>query len=301
MTVSKTDYLERFLDAMDRVAAGRPGGITEDRWLVNNYSAGFLPLVDKYLDYSDDRVVAETVTLLTDVRERAVHGRVRELSRSSGERVRMACLGYLTTMSDDDDAIPVLFDTVEHCTGAEFHRAAVRLAAIAREEDLPRVRRVYGQVSGEMRTDMRVVMDRIIARNPSQEPKRELIMSLPVYPDEGAFDRFLDSVTEYIDGRYRSNVHPAERVSVGTHNNVVRALGKMRTRLYNESDNLQYYGPDKTDRFHEALDLVSWANRDLAGKEVVGRQASSSRACPRCGGLMSLYKGSWSCPDCGGA
>lgn len=31
MPVDRIEYMDRFLDAVDRVTAGRPGGITEDR------------------------------------------------------------------------------------------------------------------------------------------------------------------------------------------------------------------------------------------------------------------------------
>lgn len=300
MPVDRIEYMDRFLDAVDRVTAGRPGGITEDRWLVNNYGADVRSLLEKYLDIDDDRVMAETVLLFCDVRERAVMSRVKDMSRTGSERVRMACLGYLTTLKEDDDLIPELFDTLDHTTGIEFHRAAVRMAAIARLEDLDHVRRIYGQVNGEMRDDMKVVLERIIARNPELVPKHDLIMSMPVYPDEMAFDRFLDSSIEYLDVRYRRNVLPAETVSLGTFNNVARALNKMRTRLYNESDNLKYYGPDKNDRFMELQRLMSWANADLSGKKVTGAERRQSQLCPKCGGMMVSYKGIWTCPDCGG-
>ena len=148
MPVDRIEYLGRYLDAVDRVTSGRPGSIIEDRWLVNNYSADVVTLLDKYLDVDDDRVKAETVMLFCDVRERAVMSKVREMSKVGSEKVRMACLGYLTTMQEDDDLIPQLFEILDHTTGLEFHRAAVRMAAIAREEDLPHVRRIYGQVNG---------------------------------------------------------------------------------------------------------------------------------------------------------
>lgn len=300
MAVTKTDYLERFLAAVDRVTEGRPGGISEDRWLVNNYTGEMLPLVDKYLSSDDERVRAETVMLLADVRERAVMGRIKEMRRSDSERVRLACIGYLSSMQEDDDLIPHLFDILEHENGQEFRKAAMRMASVAREEDIPRLRRIYGQVAGEMRSDIKVALDRVIARNPSLSPKRELILSVPVYPDEAAFERFLDTSIEYLDVRYRKNVFPAEKIKLETFNNVARALRKMRTRLYNEYDNLQYYGADKTDRYTELADLVSWANSDLGGKEVVGIERKQSHVCPKCGGMMVSFKGIWVCPDCGG-
>lgn len=300
MPVSRVQYFERFLDAVDKVTSGKAGGISEDRWLVNNYSVDVLPLLDKYLGSGDDRVVSELVLLFSDVRERAVEDRITELRVEGSERVRMACLGYLNNMHDDDVAIPELFDTLEHENGAEFHRAAVRMASIAREEDLPRIRRIYGQVAGDMRTDMKVVLEKIISRNPELVPKRDLILSIPVYPDESAFEAFLDGARDYLDAKYRDKVMPNPTVTVGTYNNIARALNKIRTRLYNESDNLQYYGPDKADRIQETLEMMRVVREDLSGKEVVGRERSRTHLCPRCGGLMVSYKGIWTCPDCGG-
>lgn len=212
----------------------------------------------------------------------------------------MACLGYTTAMADEDDLIPELFDILEHRDGKEFSKAASRMAAVARVEDLDRIRRVYGQVTGEMASQMAVVVDSVIARNPSLQSKREYLMSPPVYPDEEAFDSFLDSAFEYLDVRYREKVMPREAVSVATFNNVARALGKMRIRLYNEADNLGYYGIDKSDRHAELMDLVKTVNTDLSKKKVIIGKQERSRECPRCGGLMVSYKGMWTCPDCGG-
>lgn len=299
MPVTKVEYLERFLEAVDRVIAGRPGSISEDRWLVNYYDAEKLPIVSGYLICDDERVRAETVMLLADVRERAVLDTVQEMRRKDSERVRLACMGYLSVIQSDDELIPQLFDTMDHSSGTEFLRAANRMASIAREEDIPHLRRIYGQVGGEMRSAVKVVLDRVIARNPSLQSKRDLILSIPVYPNESDFEAFLDKATEYLDVRYRENVQPQPTVRLATFNNVARALAKMRTRLYNEADNLQYYGPDKTDRARELNSLISWANKDLASKEVTGTERSRSHVCPRCGEMMICYKGMWICPDCG--
>lgn len=299
MSVTKAEYLERFLEAVDRVIAGRPGSISEDRWLVNYYDAEKLSVLSGYLDCDDERVRAETVMLLADVRERAVLDKVKDMRQRDSERVRLACMGYLSAIQSDDELIPQLFDVMDHRNGSEFMRAANRMASIAREEDVSHLRRIYGQVGGEMRSAVRVVLDRVIARNPSLQPKRELILSVPVYPNEQEFERFLDTSIEYLDVRYRENVLPRDKIKVGTFNNVARALGRMRTRLYNEADNLQFYGPDKTDRTRELNALIAWANEDLSKKEVVGVERSRSHVCPRCGEMMVCYKGMWICPDCG--
>lgn len=297
--VDKAEYLGRFLEAADKVMAGRPGSISEDRWLVNYYDPEKLPLISGYLSCDDDRVRAETVLLLADVRERAVLDKVRDMSRRDSERVRMACIGYLSAIEADDSLIPQLFDVMDHSSGAEFLKAANRMGSVAREEDVPHLRRIYGQVGGEMRSAVRVALDRTVARHPSLQPKRDLILSVPVYPDESAFERFLDSAIEYLDVRYRGNVLPKDKVSLGTYNNVARALKRMRTRLYNEADNLGYYGPDKTDRARELTSLMNWASEDLSGKEVVGSERSRSHVCPKCGEMMICYKGMWICPECG--
>ena len=299
MSVTRVEYLERYLEAVDRVLAGRPGSISEDRWLVNYYDSDKLPVIRGYLSCDDERVRAETVLLLADVHERAVLDEVSEMRRKDSERVRLACIGYLGAMESDDGLTEQLLEVLDHSSGAEFMKAAARIGSVAREEDVPHLRKIYGQVGGEMRSAMRVALDRVVSRYPSLQPKRDLILSVPVYPDEGAFERFLDSSIEYLDVRYRKNVLPAEKVSLGTYNNVARALGKMRTRLYNETDNLQYYGPDKTDRARELNGLIAWANSDLSGKEVIGRERSRSHVCPRCGEMMVCYKGMWICPDCG--
>ena len=183
MSVTKVEYLERFIEAVDRVIAGRPGSISEDRWLVNYYDAEKLPIVSGYLDCDDERVRAETVLLLSDVHERAVLGKVREMRQKDSERVRLACIGYLSTIQGDDELIPQLFDVMDHSSGNEFMKAAARMASVAREEDVPHLRRIYGQVGGEMRSAVRVALDRVISRNPSLQPKRDLILSVPVYPN----------------------------------------------------------------------------------------------------------------------
>lgn len=297
--VNRLDYLERFLDAVDALESGRIGSISDNRWLVVNYRTEFLPLVDKYLSSADDRVVSETISLFTSVNERAVKSKVSELRVRGSDRVRISALGYLMQMEDHDKSIPEIFDILEHRNGQEFDLAARRMAAIARKEDLDHVRRIYGHVEGDMRARIRLVLEAIVERNPDLKHKRDLIMSVPVYPDENSFEAFLDKSMDYLDVRYRENVEPRTKVPLKTYNNVATALKTMRTRLYNESDNLQYYGPDKTDRFYSLMELIKWANRDLSQKDVEMPDRRVNRMCPGCGSPMSCFKGLWSCPDCG--
>lgn len=300
MAVTNADYLGRFLEDVDRVMSGRPGSISEDRWLINNYDSGKADLLKGYLSCDDERIRAEVVTLFGEVRERAVKDKIDDMGRREGEKVRMACIGYQSVLSDDDELIPRLFEIMDHSEGSEFIKAASRMGSIATEDDIPHLRRIYGQVGGEMRSAVKVALDRTISRYPGLVPKRDLILTSPVYPNEEEFERFLDSSFEYLDVRYRSNVFPQEKIKQATYSNVVRALGKMRIRLYNEADNLDVYGADKTDRARELAALVSWAGEDLAKKKVVAPDNAPSRVCPSCGGLLVCYKGMWICPDCGG-
>ncbi len=301
MSVSNVEYLERFLEDVDRVSEGSLGSITEDRWLINNYNLDRLQIILPYLKFRDPNVRAEVVTFLGDVRERSVRDTIIRMRDSEGDKVSMACIGYLTTIRDDDEAIPALIDIMRHDNGNEFFRAARRLAGIARTKDLADVRRIYGQVNGSMRDEVRTIMERIIDRDPSLESKRDLILSIPIYPDEASFETFLDSSIEYLDVRYRKSVLPNERIKSTTYNNIARAIRSMRIRLYNEADNLQFYGPDKEDRFDELSGLMRWANEDLARKKVmIVEDPGKQRTCRRCGNMMSCFKGIWSCPDCGG-
>ena len=300
MSVTNVVYLERFLGDVDSVMGGRPGHIQEDRWLINNYDPSKLSLLQGYLDCDDDRVRAEVVTLFGEVRERAVRDKIDEMGRKDCEKVRLACMGYQSVIRSDDELIPRLFEIMDHSTGSEFIKAASRMGSVATEEDIPHLRKIYGQVGGEMRSAVKVALDRTISRFPELLPKRDLILSVPVYPNETEFEKFLDGAIEYIDVRYRSNILPNEKIKQVSFNNVARALNKMRTRLYNEADNLQFYGPDKTDRSRELTSLIAWANEDLSKKSVIAFDRSPSRICPGCGGLLVCYKGMWICPDCGG-
>jgi len=267
--VSRTEYFDRFLDAVDAVESGNRGAISEDRWLVENYQGSFISVLGTFMESSDENVSAETILLLASARDRTVYSKVKDLSHRGGDSVRMACVGYIDTMESDDELIPKLFDKIEHCDGHEFDAAASKLAKIARPEDMARVRRTYGQVQGSMRVKMKSVIEGILVRNPSMEAEREFHLSVPVSPDENAFDRFLTRSTEYLDVRYRSSVFPNSTISMKTYNNILEALMKMRKRLYNESDNLQYYDLDKADRFDDLSDLIAWASDDLSKKTLL--------------------------------
>lgn len=297
--VDSSAYLDRFLDAVDSVESGRAGSISESRWLVNNYQPSFYRLIGPYLKSDDDRVISEVISLLTTVEERSPMPLVKILRKEGSERVRLASLGYLNHMSDNDKSIEELFDVLEHLNGQDFVLAARKLAKIARLSDMEHARSIYGQVDGEQRQSMKLVLEAIISRAPELESKKDLILSIPVYPNEDDFESFLDKSVDYLDRRYRENLLPKDSVTLKTYNNVIIAMKTMRTRLYNESDNLKFYGPDKTDRFYELENLIKWAGDDLSKKSVIMPDRRTTRPCPRCGTLMSFFKGMWSCPDCG--
>ncbi len=269
MAVSGAEYLGRFFDAADAAESGCRGSVSEDRWLADNYSGEFLPLIRPYISVRDESMAYETILLLAAVRERSVMPEIRDLSKRGGDSVRMACAAYIKTMEDDDELIPKLFDGIEHSDGHVFFNSASKLAKIARAEDMARVRRTYGQVQGRMRLAMKEVIEAIIRRNPSMSQDGWLYLSVPVVPDEKSFDRFLTRSKEYIDVRYRKSVFPRGNIRVSTYNNVRDALITIRKRLYNEEENLRYYDIDKSDRFEELSDLAEWASQDLSGKTVL--------------------------------
>ncbi|MBR2254636.1 MAG: HEAT repeat domain-containing protein [Candidatus Methanomethylophilaceae archaeon] len=296
---SELEYRCRLSDDVDLVLNGRQGAVSEDRWLVNYYQGEYVQFVSAYLDHGDSRVRAETVMLLTYVRDGECVKKIREMRISDSENVRLACLSYLDRMESDDRAVTELMETLRYSDGKEFTFACKRLSTIARKGDVDAIRKIYGQVDGVQRQNVREVLEAVIDRNPDLKPKRDLLLSVPVYPDEDSFERFLDRSVEYIDVRYRNSMFPKDTVSATAYNNVAKALRTMRHRLYNEADNLEFYGPDKTDRYMELNELMKWAGADLKKKAVVGEDRSREKACPRCGNRMVLFNGSWSCPDCG--
>ncbi len=292
----KAGYLERYIGGIDRIEAGRPGGISSDRWLVVNYRPEYAPILERYLSYDDERVRAETIMLFTDVRETSVADTVRRMSINDTERVRGACIGYLSAFADADEKIPELLKTIRYRTGREFSEAAGMLGSIGRIEDIDTIRKSYGLVKGTMRDELHGTLSRIIDRHPELESRRSLILSVPVRPDEEAFGKFLDKSLEYLDVRYRESIHPERAISAKVRNNITSALNKMNLRLYNESDNLEHYGTVETERADALSDLIAWTREDLAGKTV--HTSDIAHRCPKCGKGMTYYNGIWSCTHC---
>lgn len=115
------------------------------------------------------------------------------MGRRDSERIRMACTRYMSSIQSDDKLIPQLLDVFDHASSAEFARGAGRITAVAKEKDISHLRRIYGRVNGKIRLSVKVIPERVITRNPGLWPKRDLVLSVPVYPNESEFEFFLDS------------------------------------------------------------------------------------------------------------
>ncbi|MCL2712918.1 MAG: hypothetical protein FWD37_06595 [Methanomassiliicoccaceae archaeon] len=296
---SRLEYLERYLGAVDFVTSGRKGAISNDSWLTANYDCDFYSVIEKHLGNTDDRVRSETIMLLASLKERRAAERIREMRMTDNERVSMACLGYLSSIGEDDVLIPKLIETLEHERGTEFKKAAARIGSVGRSDDISVLRKIYGQTNGDMRAQVRDALVRIIDRDPELKKKKDLLLSVPVFPDEKGFDRFLKNGTEYLDVRYRNSVHPLIKISSETYNNIVRGIRNIRTRLYNESENLEHYQAEYTGRYNHLVDLLSWAVGDLSSKEVFSASSEKSIVCAKCGSNMILGSDEWMCIECG--
>ena len=297
--VTRLEYLEHFLDSVDFVTSGRKGAISSDRWLVVNYDSSFSSVLEKHLRNPDEKVRAETVALLTAVKERSVADTIRDMRMNDCERVGIACLGYLTSMDEADNLIPQLLETLEYKRGIEFKKAAERIGRIGRSGEVDQLRKIYGQVTGDMRTDVKNAMTAIIERDPELKRKKDLLLSTPVFPNEKEFDKFLRTSRDYLDVRYRETVHPRRKVSLGTYNNVVRGLKNIRIRLFNESFNLVHYEDGSTERYNEIVDLLAWSASDLEKKEVDVPTTDIMMMCQMCGDSMVRGDNGWRCIGCG--
>ncbi|MCL2608056.1 MAG: HEAT repeat domain-containing protein [Methanomassiliicoccaceae archaeon] len=298
MSTSRAEYLNRFLDGVDFVASGRKFAISEDRWLIANYDPSFYGIVSKHLINTDERVRADVIKLLAAVKERAALDAVKKIRSSDKENVRIACLGYLTAIGEADTMMPDLFDILEHKSGQEFRSAAMKVRSAGRSEDVPRLRKIYGQVTGEMREEIKKALISVMDRDENLKKNQELILSIPVFPDERKFSAFLDNSITYLDIRYRDSVACRKRIPSGMYSNVCAAVKKMRLRLYNEYDNLQYYEKPVNEAYNELIRLIEWASDDLSGKEIEDGSADHSKLCSKCGNELRSYKDTWMCVDC---
>jgi transposase len=74
---------------------------------------------------------------------------------------------------------------------------------------------------------------------------------------------------------------------------------KMRTRMFNEFDNLRHYGKDRRKMYDELIRLIEWASEDLSAKTLEDDGRRISTVCPGCGTEMRSSGGIWVCIDCG--
>ena len=294
----RLEYLEHFLDSVEFVSSGKKGSISNDKWLMANYQSSFFTIVEKHLRNTDHRVRLETVILLTNVKERSAAPAIKEMRSSDNENVSNACLGYLKAMGEDDELIPQLIETLDLKRGQEFKKAAMRLASVGRREDIKDIRRIYGQVNGEMREDIKKALLAVIGRYDDLVSKKDLLLTVPVFPNEKNFINFLNSSEEYLDIRYRDKISIRKRISSDTYNNVVRGLKKIRIRMFNESDNLKDYPEELTKRYNDLVDILAWASEDLVKKEV-DWNVDPGTVCPKCGSTMVFGSDVWKCIECG--
>ena len=292
-------YLELFLDAVEYVESGRKGAISENRELVSNYSPSYYSVLEPHLKNTDQRVRRETVMLLSKIRERKALETIRDMRIHDNDFVSGACIAYLHAIGDEDDAVPKLIDTMRHTNGEEFKEAAAKLRKIARDTDVPAVREIYGQVRGEMKEPVMEILLSILSRYPELEPKRYLILSEPVYPNEDDLVRFLDKSIVYMDIRYRDNYSQSTSISLEMYNRIASAFRKIQIRLYNENANLRYYSGPTRKMYDETKELLLWAADDLSSKHIAGAAEKSTGHCPHCGGKMGRSISGWVCPECG--
>ncbi len=270
MPVSEFDYLERFIECSRLVERGKRGAFRDDKFLLKSYDRSFYHILKKEgLDHSVHTVRAETILLLMELRDPSALKEVTNMRYSDVGSVSDACISYLTALKDAEVVKRELFDTLEHKDGVPFRNAAMRMSRVATDEDIPRLRKIYGQVEGPMRDNIKECLTSIISRYPDLKRKERYILSIPVFPDEKAFDKFMDKSIVYLDIRYRDSIAPRASVSMKAYNNVVKAIRTMQVRIYNERDNLKWYEPSKANVMKELESLIHWVVEDLNDKEVI--------------------------------
>ena len=257
------------------VEDGRYGSISEDRYLVNNYQPEFYSVLETQLASTDAHVRAETVILLTRLRERAAAPKISRMRATDTDSVAGACVGYLSVMGEEDRMVPDLLETIKYGEGEEFRNAASQLGRVGRPEDIPAIRKTYGRVDGDLHEALYYTLSAIVDRYPKLSTKRHMILSDPVFPDEAAFLKYADKAMVYFDIRYRDNVEPYEKISENAFRNISNSISQVQIRLYNERDNLRIYGKEARDQFRELEEILIWAAEDFAGKTVVRSEKAS--------------------------
>lgn len=269
MSVLSSVYSIRYNEAAGSVRSGRSGAISENRFLLDNYGKGCYEILCEGLDDGDARVRMETVLLFARLRIIKPRDRITEMSYNDRDSVAGACVAYLKALEQAEERIPELLYTANHRTGAEFRSAMRTLGDIGTAQDIPEIRKVMGQVEGEMREQTRNALSRIVDRDPDLEAKRPFILSDPVYPDEKGYAAFLEKAIDYLDVRYREKIMPRDEVKMGVYNNVVSAILRMQIRIYNERPNMYQYSEDIVRESGRLEDLVYWAAEDLKSKRIV--------------------------------
>ena len=300
MDEGRLRYRELFLDSVDYVESGRKGEISDIRRLLSEYDPSYYPIIEPHLKNTNPRVRMEVVLLLSKLGERKAVERIKGMRVSDNDLVSGACLSYLKSIGDDDDAVSQLIETMRHANGPEFKKAAMKLRSLARPEDVDELRLMYGRVDDSLKGSVLQVLASIVARYPELDSKKHLILSKPVYPNEDELKRFLDKSIVYIDIRYRDNYSEDETISMDMYNKIASAFGKIQIRIYNEKANLKYYSDETSDMLKETEKLLVWAIEDLSSKEIIGvEKDDDGHSCPRCGGQMGRSISGWICPDCG--
>ena len=276
MSVSELEYLERFIECSRLVENGKRGAIRDDKFLLKSYRREFYHILREHgLEHRVSGVRAETIHLLTGLRDPSALKAVSNMRYSDVSSVSDACISYMTALKDEATVKKDLFDTLGHKDGVVFRNAAMRMGKVATAEDIPELRKIYGQVEGTMRDNMKECLIAVISRYPELEKKRRYILSVPVFPDEKAFDKFMDKSIVYLDIRYRDSIAPLSRISMRAYNNVVKAIRTMQVRIYNERDNLRWYDPSKAKVIKDLESLILWVVEDLSEKDVIPDSSDS--------------------------
>lgn len=298
-SVTRMDYLGRFLDAVDSAQAGKAGAIADDKWLQWNHRPEFTDILARHLDHGSSRVRTEVIVLLTRIADPSHVEKIASMRREDIDTVAAACVGYLAGFESRRRLIDELMEELRTGYGEEFKQAAKAMVPVAAKEDLSELRRIMGELDSGRREMIREILDGIICRNPELEDVREGIMSLPIEPDADSYNSFLDKAFDYLDVRYRKNIHPSRTIDGKTRSNVNKALRAIAARHYLEAANMEEYSDDLRYE-HQALGaLIQWCSDDLWSKERTGVVKRSDPLCPGCESPMRMYKSQWYCPGCG--
>lgn len=298
MDTDRLRFLEYFMDCVDSVESGKKGAIAENNRLASAYDPEFYDIVKKHLYNGNERVRIEVVLFFTKMKEVQAMEDIRTVRKKDNDNVSSACLAYIDQMETGSKDIPELLDTLKHRNGQEFVLAANKMGHVGRREDIPELREIYGQVRNEMKTAVRNALENICERYPDLKQKRYLILSEPIFPDEKSFLKFIDNSSVYLDIRYRDNIFEKTQISFETYKNVSNAIRKIQIRLYNEKNNLRYYGKEARDGYKEIEELLIWAAEDLSQKKTVSDGAVDKHHCPKCGSKMIFVNESWVCTEC---